>query len=167
MIQFFLKFVRFGIVGTVGTFIDFAITFMLLYFFGMGDYLTQSVDHIVKGDSFGEVAVVLFVNAIGFVVAATSNYFFNRVWTWKSSNPDVRQEYGKFFKVSLIGLIINLLVIYGMERFGSYEFTMFGYLVTSFMVSKGIATVVVMLWNFLVNNFYTFRGVESVEELKE
>ncbi len=85
-------------------------------------------------------------NAIGFVVAATNNYILNRIWTWGSTNSEVGVEYLKFFTVSLIGLGLNTLILYLFNE----------KLKWNFYLSKVIATGVVMVWNFLANNFFTF-----------
>ncbi|MEG2319180.1 MAG: GtrA family protein [Mucinivorans sp.] len=161
MKELITKFLRFAVVGTSGTVIDFAVTGFLMTMFGMGHYLSQSISDVADEGHFNTIFVILVINAIGFVVAATSNYFFNRVWTWHSKNPDIRQEYSKFFAVSLIGLGINLGVIYLMEIFFGFDFVFMGYFISRFWVSKTIATVVVMVWNFLANNFYTFAAKAS------
>ena len=85
-------------------------------------------------------------NSIGFVVAATNNYILNRIWTWGSTNEMVGVEYAKFFTVSLIGLGINTLILYILNE----------KLKVNFYISKVFATGVVMIWNFLANNFFTF-----------
>ena len=96
-------------------------------------------------------------NGLGFTFGATSNYILNRKWTWRSDNPDVKGEFAKFFGVSLAGLGINTLVIWLCQSIGGLDFTLFGVHVTQFWTAKIIATAVVTLWNFFVNNFFTFR----------
>lgn len=88
---FFYKFLKFGVVGFSGVFVDFSIT-----------YLAKEKLHIQK----------YIANAIGFCSAATTNYFLNRVWTFESTNPEVMVEYTEFFMISLIGLGINTLVLW-------------------------------------------------------
>lgn len=88
---FILKFLKFGVVGFSGVFVDFGVT-----------YLFKEVIKINKYVS----------NALGFVCAATSNYILNRIWTFESANADVATEYGKFMLVSAIGLGINSLTLY-------------------------------------------------------
>ncbi len=85
-------------------------------------------------------------NAIGFTTAATTNYFLNRVWTFQSHNPQVFLEYSRFFIIALIGLGINSLIIYIFS--GRFKW--------NFYLAKLIATIVVTLWNFLINAYYTF-----------
>ena len=85
-------------------------------------------------------------NAIGFSTAATTNYILNRVWTFHSHNPRVFEEFSRFFIIALIGLGINSLIIYIFS--GKFKW--------NFYLSNLIATVVVTLWNFLINAYFTF-----------
>lgn len=122
---FLLKFVKFSLVGFSGVFVDFGITFFCKEFLKIQKYIA---------------------NTFGFVVAATSNYFMNRVWTFHSTNPNIVLEFTRFFIIALIGLLINLLIIWAMS--GKFKI--------NFYVSKLVATVVVTFWNFLINAYYTF-----------
>ena len=88
---FILKFLKFGVVGFSGVFVDFGITYLFKEIIKINKYVS---------------------NAIGFVCAATSNYILNRIWTFQSENADVVTEYGKFMLVSAIGLGINSLTLY-------------------------------------------------------
>lgn len=125
---FLMKFLKFCVVGFSGTAIDFGLTWLCKEIFKIPKFLA---------------------NAIGFVVAATSNYILNRIWTWGSTNEQVGVEYVKFFAVSLIGLGLNTLILYIFNE----------KLKLNFYLSKVFATGVVMLWNFFANNFFTFAGV--------
>lgn len=85
------KFLKFGVVGFSGVFVDFGITYLLRE----------------------KAKIQQFVaNAIGFSCAATSNYVLNRVWTYQSQNPEVLIEFGQFFFFSLIGLGLNTLILW-------------------------------------------------------
>ncbi len=125
---FLMKFLKFCVVGFSGTAIDFGLTWLCKEIFKIPKFLA---------------------NAIGFVVAATSNYILNRIWTWGSTNEQVGVEYVKFFAVSLIGLGLNTLILYIFNEKLKFNF----------YLSKVFATGVVMLWNFFANNFFTFAGV--------
>lgn len=85
------KFLKFGIVGFSGVFVDFGFTFLCKEILKWNKYVS---------------------NAIGFTCAATSNYILNRIWTFGSENDKVMSEYVQFMLVSLIGLGINSLVLY-------------------------------------------------------
>jgi putative flippase GtrA len=122
---FFLKFIKFSLVGFSGIFVDFGTTFVCKEILKIQKYVA---------------------NTMGFILAATSNFFLNRIWTFHSTNPNVMLEFTRFFLIALIGLMINLLIIWAMN----------GKLKVNFYLSKLAATVLVTLWNFLINAYYTF-----------
>lgn len=123
---FFLKFLKFGIVGFTGVFVDFGIT-----------WITKEKLHVQK----------YVANAIGFITAASSNYFLNRIWTFESTNPRVMVEYSEFFIISMIGLGVNTLVLW----------LLVSKLKMNFYVAKLFAIGVVTIWNFLANALITFN----------
>ena len=125
-LSFFVILLKFGVVGISGTIIDFGATWLL-----------KEVLKVAKNLS----------NSIGFTLAATSNFIFNRLWTFNSSSPDVMMQFSKFFLISVLGLLLNNLTIY---IFTSSRFKL------NFYISKGIATCIVFIWNFSMNYFFTF-----------
>ncbi len=125
---FLLKFLKFGVVGFSGLFIDFGLT-----------YLFKEVLHVQKYVS----------NAIGFMMAASSNYFLNRIWTFESTNPNIALEYTEFIIISFIGLAINTAILY----------LLVSKLKMNFYLSKVFAIAVVTLWNFFANLLVTFAVV--------
>ncbi len=131
-----VKFFKFGVVGVSGSVIDFGVTALCKGIFGLPG---------------------LLANAIGFTLAATSNYFLNRVWTWKSTSKEVGIEYAKFFFVSLLGLGLNTLIVFLLEDTRIVPCFVDTTLDWNFWVAKIIATAIVMVWNFVANNFFTFR----------
>lgn len=128
-----LRFVKFGIVGISGTIVDFGTTFVCKELMSVPE---------------------LIANAIGFTVAATTNYILNRTWTWRSKEKQVGVEYLKFFAVSLCGLGLNTLIIFLLTHFVAW-----GNLSDPwpFWIAKVLATGVVMVWNFVANNHFTFK----------
>lgn len=132
MKAFIGKFIRFGVVGFSGFLIDFSLTWFFRDIVGIYE---------------------LVANGIGFCFGASSNYILNRRWTWRSQNPNIRGEFIRFFAVSVAGLGINSMVIWFCLEIGNLD--LFG--LPDFWISKLIATGVVMMWNFIVNNFFTFR----------
>jgi putative flippase GtrA len=123
--QFLLKFLKFACVGVTGVVIDFGVT-----------YLFKEVVKIPK----------YWANAIGFTIAATSNWFLNRIWTFSSHNPQIGLEYLKFLVISLIGLGINTLILW----------LLVSKMKQRFYFSKLIAIAVVTIWNFVMNLIFTF-----------
>lgn len=123
---FILKFIKFGIVGFSGLFVDFGIT-----------YITKEWLKVPK----------YIANAIGFSIAASTNYILNRIWTFNSHDPKIALEFSLFFGISLIGLGINTLILWVLVS----KFKM------NFYLSKLFAIGVVTIWNFLANYFITFQ----------
>lgn len=124
---FLVKFIKFGIVGFSGVFIDFGVTYVCKEWLKIQKYVA---------------------NSIGFTVAASSNYIFNRIWTFESQDPDVATEYTEFLIISLVGLgIANLIVWLVHSRFKQ-----------NFYLSKLFAIGVVTIWNFFANYYITFAN---------
>ena len=120
------KLLKFGIVGCSGMIIDFGAT-----------YLCKEILKINK----------FLSNGIGFILAATSNYFINRIWTFNSQTEDIGIQYAQFMTVSVIGLGINSLVLYLLNE----------KLKWNFYFSKLIAIAITTIWNFFANLLFTFK----------
>jgi putative flippase GtrA len=119
------KLLKFGIVGCSGMIIDFGTT-----------YLCKEILKINKFIS----------NGIGFILAATSNYFLNRNWTFNRQSEDIGTQYVQFMIVSAIGLGINSIVLYLLNE----------KLKWNFYFSKLIAIGITTIWNFFANLLFTF-----------
>lgn len=126
MIELIGQFLKFGVVGLLGTVIDF--------------FFTWLCKEKLKWNKF-------LANSIGFMLAATSNYILNRIWTFESDNPEVGREYFSFFIVSVIGLGLNNLILYLLHEKGKMNF----------YLAKAFAIALVTLWNFVANYFFTFH----------
>ena len=121
-----LKFIKFCAVGFSGMLIDFGTTWLLKEKARVNKYIA---------------------NSTGFILAATSNYIWNRIWTFHSSNDQIAVEYLSFILISVAGLGINNFVI----------FLLNDKLKFNFYLSKLIAIGVVTIWNFVMNFIITFR----------
>lgn len=136
--EFLFRVIKFGIVGFVGLLIDFSITYVLKESLELNKYIA---------------------NTCGFVVAASNNYFLNRRWTFKSSNHKVMKEYSFFLIISIIGLLLNNFIIVALSD------VLFD---LNFYISKVIAVLIVFLWNYFMNSYFTFRySVENKYEKDE
>jgi len=119
------KFIRFVLVGFSGLVVDYSVTWV----------------------SKEKLKIQKFIaNAIGFSTAATTNYFFNRIWTFHSTDPEIMIEYSQFLLISLIGLGINTFILWLILK----------YLKINFYVAKFFAILVVTVWNFFANLYFTF-----------
>ena len=122
-----LRFVRFGLVGASGMVIDFGVTWLCKEKLRWNKYLS---------------------NSLGFILAATNNYCWNRLWTFQSESGEIAREYFSFVFIALIGLGLNNLILYLLHE----------KLHLNFYLSKLIAIGCVTLWNFSMNYVFTFRA---------
>jgi putative flippase GtrA len=87
-------------------------------------------------------------NSCGFILAATSNYVWNRLWTFQSANEQIASEFLSFFAIALIGIALNNLILWILTD----KFRL------NFYLSKVCAICLVTLWNFGMNFFFTFHA---------
>lgn len=125
-LSFVLKFIKFGVVGIMGMMVDFGLTYLLKEPLKVNKYIA---------------------NSIGFTFAATSNFILNKLWTFNNSDTHIAAQFSKFFIISILGLLLNSLIIFLLT---DHKFRM------NFYIAKAIATLIVFLWNFLMNYFFTF-----------
>src|SRR3954467_12140605 len=84
---------------------------------------------------------------IAFVVAATRNFFLNRVWTFRIEHGVPHVQYARFLAVSVLALLIDLVALALLvEVFGVHK-----------PVAAAIAIVVATPISFLGNKLWSFR----------
>ncbi len=87
----------------------------------------------------------VIASCLGFVVGALINYVLNYKFTFQSEKRH-REALTKFMLVAIAGAAINGAIMYvGVEN------TRFNY-----MLVQIFATIVVVLWNYIVNKLWTF-----------
>ncbi|HEY4438891.1 MAG TPA: GtrA family protein [Candidatus Elarobacter sp.] len=125
------QFVKFGIVGASGFVVNF-ILFTLL----------QRIvpNHTASGPYYT-------IYSISFLAGGVSNYFLNRVWTFRSTGHAAREGV-QFLTVSVLALIVGLIVSALVSPYlGHGHKTWF------------VATCAGIVVNFFVNKYWTFRSV--------
>lgn len=120
-----LQLLRFGIVGGGGYLINLAVFAWLT----------------------GDLSVHHSVAAVGaFCVAVTSNFLWNRYWTFGPGEAHPAFQAARFFAVSVAGLLINLAVL---------EALIAGTTVGD-LTAQAIAVAIAMPFNFVGNKLWTF-----------
>ena len=129
------RFVRFGMVGLSGTALDFAILTLLKVGFGVP---------------------TLPANVVSYTCGAVSNFFLNRAWTYGDA-PKGRTllQLGQFITIGLIGLVLNNLVVAATEYPAGLLLHNAAY---GYIPAKLVATLIVLMWNFWANRFWTFKA---------
>jgi putative flippase GtrA len=81
-----------------------------------------------------------------FLVAVTSNYTWNRLWTFRDRRRGVAAQGMRFFVVSLGSLGANLVVLHLLISAGSGK-----------LIAQAVAIVLVTPLNFVGNKLWSFR----------
>jgi dolichol-phosphate mannosyltransferase len=125
-----IEFIKFCIVGFYGTFVDMGVVIALKELF----------------------AVNTLICAIGgFIAAVTSNYFFNRYWSFEhGKNVPILKSYLIFVAVCCLGLIVRLIAMYMLIEYGKLDSGKW-YIFTNF-----IGIVIASLVNFMGSKFLAF-----------
>jgi dolichol-phosphate mannosyltransferase len=138
------RFAKFALTGLSGLFVDYLLLNILAHVF-----------HVAEPIAVG----------VAFVVAATNNYIWNRLWVYpESRSVKKRKQMPVFLAVNAVGLVINEIVLF---LFYIPISLALGSEVLGLNVTKGIAAVIVMIWNYVVNRVVTFRNVKWVRNLPD
>ncbi|MEP7286197.1 MAG: GtrA family protein [Chloroflexota bacterium] len=154
------RFIKFAIVGVIGTVVD----------LGLFNIMLKFVFHVTRENT----QVVLLASTISFTIAVISNFIFNRYWTYPDSRSHpLLAQLGQFFAVNIVGLLIRSLIVGVLV---TPIIALIGTLPDSLMHSLGIAadfeaqlgsdvailaaTAVVLLWNFFANRYWTYNDVK-------
>jgi putative flippase GtrA len=88
----------------------------------------------------------LLAATFSFLVAVTSNYTWNRLWTFRDRRRGLATQGACFFVVSLASLGANLVVLNVLISLGADK-----------LVGQAIAIVLVTPLNFIGNKLWSFR----------
>ena len=152
------RFIKFAFVGSLGFLIDIGSVIIL-----QNSLLPPENDQNV-----------LLANSIGFVLAVCSNFIWNRVWTYPDSRSySVRRQLSQFALVSAIGLIIRNLWMNGTyEHLGQLSTSILQGAIPDYApqlidqnklgttIALVFGVLIVMIWNFVANRFWTYSDVE-------
>lgn len=125
------QFIKFAVVGTINTVLDFSV------YLGLTRWL-----HLHY----------LIANLLAFTLAASSSFFLNKYWTFRDNRQDgLTFQYLKFLTVSLVGAALTELTLFALVHFAGIH-DLFG---------KIMAIAVVTFWNFYTNKHWTFRRLSA------
>jgi dolichol-phosphate mannosyltransferase len=110
---------------------------------GSGYVINLAVFAVLSGN-FGVHHAIAAVGA--FCVAVSSNFFWNRHWTFMAGHGHAGFQAARFFAVSIAALLINLAVLEALVAGTSL----------GDLSAQAIAVAVAMPFNFLGNKLWTF-----------
>ena len=146
------RFFKFALVGTLGAVIDFGTLILLILIFGLNKALA---------------------NTCSFTAAVLSNFTWNRLWTFpESRDRPIIPQLVQFFLVNIGGLLLNQAIFLGLDAYVLGEAGLLAMFVAplagalgmphytlAYNLSKAMATVIVLFWNFGANRVWTYRGI--------
>ncbi len=123
------EFLRFALVGGFNTVLDFGIYIGLTRIF-----------------SFWQ-KYYLGANLISLIIATTSSFLLNKHFTFRNTSKEVGRQYVKFWLVALVYIgIVQVILFIGIDLFQIHD-----------VLTKVIATVIGMFWNFFAHKYWSFR----------
>jgi len=141
------RFFRFAIVGAIGAVVDFGILNLLML---------VGVPFIAAG-------------VVSFICAVLNNFLWNRFWTYPDSrSKPVSRQLVQFAIINVVGLGIRTPLLAFLEKvlIPFFEKTLpagffFPADVVAHNIALAIAILVVMLWNFIANRYWTYNDVSE------
>ena len=98
---------------------------------------------------FTEYANIWYLTSsiLSFLIASIVNYVYQRLVTFKHSGTNIKKQYLSFLLIAAVGLGLNTLLLWvQVELLGLW-----------YMLAKAIAAVIVLVWNFEMNKYFTFK----------
>ena len=140
------RFLKFAAVGVIGAVID----------FGVMNLLTQAAS-----------MSLVTAGTISFICAVTSNFIWNRYWTYPDSRSrPISRQLTMFFAVNIAGVAIRIPILRYIEPpvLSLMGNTGIQVPLTPEFLAKNLtlalAVGIVMLWNFFVNRYWTYNDVD-------
>ncbi|MCW5876328.1 MAG: GtrA family protein [Anaerolineales bacterium] len=139
------RFAKFAIVGATGTVVDYLIFNLAAFLFGLPE---------------------IFAQGISFVAAVTSNFIFNRNWTFRDSRSKrLRVQLSQYLLVNLLGLLIRtpIFATLASALHAAMDHLQLPLGISASWLAHNLALAgaigVVMLWNYIINRRWTFGDV--------
>jgi putative flippase GtrA len=154
------RFFKFAVVGVIGALIDSG-TFNLLR---AVSWLEAVQLHLPGGLVLSREVEA---GAIAFLFAVTSNFIWNRYWTYPDSrSKSIFSQLATFFGINMMGLFIRVLVL----QFASPPLSTIAHGIMPSLraptaasiganAAWAISVIIVMFWNFFVNRYWTYNDV--------
>lgn len=161
------RFLKFAVVGSLGAVID-AGTLFVLQATILPPTLQEPID-----------VNVALAQSIAFVAAISSNFLWNRLWTYPDSRSrSVRRQMVQFTFISLVGWIArSIWIVWAHQPLGQFLMPIMLPLIQVFrpaympsptgeaklgtMGAWFVGVIVVMIWNFLANRYWTYNDVDQ------
>lgn len=137
------RFMKFGTVGASGVVVNLGVLYLCQEFLFIA---IQSPDMRLN---------VSLAAAIFF--ATVNNFYWNRIWTWsdRKRHPDkhLLLHFSQYALACWVGIVLQVLLTKLLVIYFHY------------LVANALAIVFASVFNFMVNNFWTFRSHKPADEI--
>jgi len=138
-VRVFQQLAKYGLVGVLNTLLDFSVLNLLSYTFSV----------------YSKTSLIL-INVFSFLAANINSYFWNKYWTFQSSNKKVAGEFLKFFTVSVVGFLLNSAILWFFTTIVKPAFGLSPQVWLN--VVKLAATIIYLIWNFVGYKLIVFKN---------
>jgi putative flippase GtrA len=140
------RFLRFIVVGVIGALVDFGMMNLLVHGLGVP---------VVAGGT------------ISFLAAVTSNFLWNRYWTYPDSrSKTVARQFTEFTIINAMGLAIRVPILAFLDPWARVALTqlplrlpLLSPVAWADNLTLALAVGIVMFWNFFANRYWTYADV--------
>lgn len=140
------RFFRFAVVGGIGAIVDFGILNLLML---------ASLPYVAAG-------------SISFIAAVGNNFLWNRYWTYPDSrSKPIARQVMQFVIINALGLAIRAPLLASLEDVlidlarNQLPSSALSPEFVGHNTGLAIAMLIVMLWNFIANRYWTYNDVSS------
>ncbi len=143
------RFFKFALVGISGSVVDFGVFNILASWLGVNSTISQ---------------------AVSFTLAVFNNFIWNRLWTYpETRKTSLLKPFLQFGFVNVIGLgirtILFTLVEPWMIKLSTIVLPNFSKpTIIGHNLALAFVILVVMLWNYFANRYWTFKDVDAQKE---
>ena len=124
------QFSKFSIIGFFNTFLDYSVYVLFTRVFGL---------------------YFIAANIIAISVAMIYSFIFNKYWTFRNYDRQLRSQSIKFFMVNIVYFLLNNSIVYLLvEIFEVYD-----------LLAKVGAIIISLFWNFFANKLWVFKPLKK------
>ena len=137
------RFIKFGTVGASGVLVNLGVLYL-----GQEFLFTAIQSHGMRLNV--SLGLAIFC-------ATVNNFFWNRTWTWRDRTRHPGKHlilhFGQYALACWVGIVVQVILT---KLFVIYLY---------YLIANAVAIVLASVFNFLVNNFWTFRSHRPVDEI--
>lgn len=143
------RFLRFCVVGISGSVVDFGVFNLLATLLKFSSTASQ---------------------AISFTLGVINNFTWNRLWTYpETRNNSIWKQFSQFGLINVVGLGIRTLLFSLIEKpiislAGKFIPNVLTPTIVGHNLSLACVILVVMLWNYFANRYWTFKDFSELKE---